>query len=167
MSNDRQDIIETYGAAYDELTAAIAHFPRDMWQYRSPVELWTIHEVLVHITDSEANSFIRLRRLIAEPGLTVMAYDENAWAERLDYQAQSPDDALALFRWLRHNSFQLVKSLPETAWANRIQHPENGPMTMDDWLDVYARHVTDHVAQMARIHAEWQSQRGGQHSPAH
>ena len=113
----------------------------------------------MHIADSEANSFIRLRRLIAEPGLGVMAYDENEWARRLDYHAQSPDDAIQLFRWLRHNSYVLVRSLPETAWANSIQHPENGPMTMDDWLDVYARHIPDHVAQMARIHAEWQSQR--------
>src|SRR5258706_13749655 len=110
MLSERQSKIETYGAAYDELKAAIAHFPREMWQYRSQVELWTIHEVLVHITDSEANSFVRLRRLIAEPGLTVTAYDENVWATRLDYHAQSPDDAMELFRWLRHNSYVLVKS---------------------------------------------------------
>src|SRR5258708_38648739 len=102
-SNERPARIEIYGAAYDELTAGIAHFPREMWQYRSPVELWTIHEVLVHITDSEANSFIRLRRLVAEPGSAVMAYDENVWARQLDYHAQSPDDAVQLFRWLRHN----------------------------------------------------------------
>jgi hypothetical protein len=161
MSNDRQAKIETYGAAYDELTAAITHYPREMWQYRSPVELWTIHEVLVHIADSEANSFIRLRRLIAEPGSAVMGYDENVWARQLDYHAQSTDDALQLFRWLRHNSFLLLKSLPQAAWGNSIQHPENGPMTMDDWLEVYARHVSDHVAQMTRIHAEWESQRAG------
>jgi hypothetical protein len=30
-------------------------------------------------------------------------------------------------------------------------------MTMDDWLEVYARHVSDHVAQMERILAEWQA----------
>jgi hypothetical protein len=157
--NDRQSKIERYGAGYDELTTAIAAFPRQMWQYRSPVELWTIHEILVHIADSEANSFIRLRRLIAEPGSAVMAYDENGWAARLGYHSQSPDDAVQLFRWLRHNSYALVKSLPLSTWANTIEHPENGRMTMDDWLGVYARHIPDHVGQMARIHAEWQSQR--------
>jgi len=159
VANDRQSKIETYAGAYDELTRAIAAFPREMWQYRSPVELWTIHEILVHITDSEANSFIRLRRLVAEPGSQVMAYDENVWASRLDYHRQSPDDALQLFRWLRHNSAELVKSLPESTWAHAIDHPENGRMTLDDWLEVYARHIPDHVAQMAHIHAEWQSQR--------
>jgi hypothetical protein len=155
--DDRQSKIETYGAAYDELSAAITRFPRDMWQYRSAVELWTVHEILVHIADSEANSFIRLRRLIAEPGQAVLAYDENVWARQLDYQSQSAADALQLFRWLRHNSYVLVKRLPAATWANTIQHPENGLMTMDDWLDVYARHVSDHIAQMDRIHLEWQS----------
>ncbi len=159
MANDRLSQIETYGAGYGQLTAAIAAFPREMWQYRSPVELWTIHEILVHIADSEANSFIRLRRLVAEPGTAVMGYDENSWASRLDYHAQSPDDAIELFRWLRHNSTMLVKSLPASTWANTIQHPENGLMTMDDWLGVYARHIPEHVGQMARIHAEWQSKR--------
>jgi hypothetical protein len=159
VSNDRQSKLAAYGGAYEQLVAGIAAFPRAMWKYRSPVELWTIHEILVHIADSEANSFIRLRRLIAEPGLAVMAYDENGWASRLDYHHQSPDDALQLFRWLRHNSFELAKSLPASAWANTIEHPENGTMTMDDWLDVYMSHIPDHLAQMARIHAEWQSQR--------
>jgi hypothetical protein len=157
MSSDRQLQIDTYGTAYAALTAALQRYPRGMWTYRSPVEAWSIHEIVVHIADSEANSFIRLRRLIAEPGQSVMAYDENAWAQRLNYHAQNPDDALQLFRWLRHNSHALLASLPETVWAHTIQHPENGTMTMDDWLAVYARHVPDHVAQMDRILAEWQS----------
>ena len=155
MSSDRQSKIETYGAAYEELTAALQRYPREMWPYRSVIEQWTVHEIVVHIADSEANSFVRLRRLIAEPGLAVMAYDENAWARLLGYSSQSPDDALQLFRWLRHNSFQLLQGLPESTWAHSIQHPENGRMTMDDWLEIYARHVSDHVAQMERIHAEW------------
>ncbi len=160
MSEDRQSRIKTYGAAYEELTAALERYPRDMWQYRSPVEAWTIHEIVIHIADSEANSFIRLRRLIAEPGQAVMAYDENAWAERLAYHSQSPDDALQLFRWLRHNSYLLVQSLPEATWAHTSMHPENGLMTMDDWLAVYARHISDHVAQVDRILADWRARQG-------
>ena len=156
MSDDRLEKLERYGAAYGALRLGIARFPREMWQYRSPLEDWTIHEILVHIADSEANSFLRLRRLVAEPGQAVLGYDENAWARQLDYHSQSPDDALELFRWLRHNSYALVKGLPAATWSHTIQHSENGLMTMDDWLDVYARHIPDHLAQMDRIHAEWQ-----------
>jgi hypothetical protein len=156
MTDDRLEKLERYGSAYEALRSGVARFPREMWQYRSAVEDWTIHEILVHIADCEANSFLRLRRLVAEPGQAVLAYDENAWARRLDYHSQSPDDALELFRWLRQNSYVLAKSLPAATWSHTIHHPENGLMTMDDWLDVYAQHIPDHLAQMDRIHAEWQ-----------
>jgi hypothetical protein len=30
-------------------------------------------------------------------------------------------------------------------------------MTMDDWLDVYARHVPEHIAQMREVYADWKA----------
>lgn len=87
MTSDknRQQKIELYGQSAELLTAALERFPREMWQYRSPVDDWTIHEIIIHITDSEANSFVRCRRFIAESGQSLMAYDENQWAKALDY----------------------------------------------------------------------------------
>lgn len=151
----RANKIESYGAAYEELTAALAEIPREAWRHRAPFDPWTIHEIVVHITDSEANSYVRCRRAIAEPGRDVMAYDENGWAAALDYASQSADDALALFRLLRGNTYRLVRSLPDSTWSNTIEHPENGTMTLDHWLDIYERHVRDHVEQMRRIYAHW------------
>jgi hypothetical protein len=155
---DRLKKIESYGAACENLLAALPHFPRAMWQYRAAPDGWTIHEIVVHIADSEANSYARCRRFIAEPGSTVMAYDEMAWARKLNYHAQSPEAAIELFKHLRECSYQLIKTLPEAAWANTIVHPENGVMTMDDWLDIYDRHVPDHLAQMQEVYAAWQKQ---------
>jgi hypothetical protein len=115
---------------------------------------------VVHIADSEANSFVRARRFIAEPGKDVMAYDESAWADTLNYVEQDPEDAIQLFRWLRGNTHKLVKNLPESTWSNTIYHPENGTMTMDDWLDIYETHVRDHVGQMREIYEEWKAGTG-------
>jgi hypothetical protein len=155
---ERLQKIESYGQAYAKLIAALPRFPREMWQYRSASDRWTIHEIIVHLADSEANSYARCRRFIAEPGSTVMAYDEMAWAQRLNYHAQSPEAALELFRQLRSSSYELIKTLPETIWANTIVHPENGVMTLDDWLDVYDRHIPDHIAQMQEVYAAWQAE---------
>ncbi|HEX8217612.1 MAG TPA: DinB family protein [Chloroflexia bacterium] len=152
---ERARQLEAYGGAYEQLTQALERYPREMWQYKSPLEDWSIHEIVVHITDSEANSYIRCRRLIAEPGEAVASYEETRWATALHYTGQSADDALQLFRWLRHNTYNLIKALPASTWANTIYHPENGTMTMDDWLAVYARHIPDHIDQMDRIHAHW------------
>jgi hypothetical protein len=52
-----------------------------------------------------------------------------------------------------------VKDLPESLWANTIYHPENGTMTLDDWLNIYVSHVTEHMEQAAKIHKAWQAER--------
>jgi hypothetical protein len=126
-----------------------------MWHFKPAPGRWSIHEIVIHITDSEANSYIRCRRFIAEPGQTVMAYDENGWAVALDYRGQSTDEALELFKWLHYNTYQLIRSLPESVWANTVFHPENGTMTMDDWLGIYERHIPDHLQQMRLNYEAW------------
>ena len=152
---ERERRIESYGSAHARLLDALKEFPREMWGYRPAPGDWTIQEVVVHIADSEANSFIRCRRLIAEPGSAVLGYDEALWTRALRYGEQSADDAVELFRWLRLTTWKLIRDLPASTWANTVEHSENGRMTMDDWLDVYDRHVPEHIEQMRRIHAGW------------
>ena len=154
---ERQEKMALYGRAYELLTAALERFPRVMWQYRSAVDDWTIHEIVVHITDSEANSYVRCRRFMAEPGETLMAYDENRWAKSLNYHALDVDTAVSLFKWLRQSSYELIQTASDDVWQNEAYHPESGQMTFDDWLDTYSRHVPDHIAQMERIYAAWQA----------
>ncbi len=152
---ERLQKIESYSNGYALLVDGLKQFPQEMWRFRDEHGCWSIHEHLVHIADSEANSYIRCRRLIAEPGESLMAYDENRWAEALTYHDQSVEDALELFRWLRHRTYNLIKSLPELAWANQAYHPENGDMTLDDWLDVYERHIPEHLEYMRENYDAW------------
>src|SRR4051794_27667125 len=108
-SEERAKMIESYGRAYDTLVEGLKQFPREMWHFKPSPDYWSVHELVVHITDSEANSYVRARRFIAEPGQPVMAYDESGWAKALNYDEQSPEDALELFRWLRGNTYKLIK----------------------------------------------------------
>ena len=158
-SQERASKIENYGKAYDYLVEAIKQFPQEMWQFQ-PASGWSIHNIIVHITDSEANSFVRCRRLIAEPGSTVMGYAEDVWAKQLNYPEQSTDDAIELFRLLRLTSYKLIKSLPASTWSHTVEHSDMGTMTMDDWLEMYNSHVPDHVRQMQEVFKEWQQQNG-------
>ena len=152
---NRERKLDTYRDAAEVLEAALQEFPRDMWEFRDEHGCWSIHEHLVHIADSEANSYIRCRRLIAEPGQELMAYDENQWASALNYHSMDTEGALELFRVLRRRTWELICDLPESAWSNTCYHPENGDMTLEDWLDVYERHVAEHVEYMRQNYAEW------------
>ncbi len=88
-----------------------------------------------------------------------MAYDENGWASALGYAGRSVEDALELFRILRQQTYDLIKTLPESAWANTCYHPENGNMTLDDWLDVYAVHIPEHLQYMQENYNAWLASR--------
>ena len=158
---ERHSKITLYQQAYEPLTGALNQFPKEMWQYKPGPDRWSIHEIIVHITDSEANSYIRCRRFIAETGKPVMAYDENRWADLLNYHGQNPEDALELFRLLRRMSHRLIKDLPDAVCSNTVDHPENGIMTMEDWLSVYTHHVPEHIQQMQATHAAWLAEREG------
>lgn len=153
--HERQEKIALYGKASDLLIEALERFPREMWQYKPAEGEWSIHEIVVHITDSEANSYVRCRRFLAEPGKDLMAYDEMRWGRELDYHNQNPEDALELFRWLRKMSYDLIKDAPEDVWSRECYHPEDGQITMDDWMNTYARHIPDHIAQMESVHDNW------------
>jgi DinB family protein len=158
ISEERSQKIESYGSAHRMLVAALKRFPQDMWQFRPAPDRWTIHEIVIHIADSEANSYIRCRRLIAEPGSTVLGYDEMKWARDLDYHSQSIDDALKLFKWLRHKSYTLIQDLPKSVWAHTVTHTQDGLIQMDDWLHTYERHIPEHIVQMQANLDDWLKQ---------
>ncbi len=157
MTNQERDqLIESYGQAYSVLTEAIKIYPVEMWQWRPSPQSWSIHEVIIHIADSEANSYIRCRRFIAEPGSGVYGYNENDWARALDYHHQSTDEALELFKVLRHSTYVLIKTVPVEIWLTATtQHSETGTFMFEQWLKTYEDHIPVHIRQMERNYQAW------------
>ncbi len=154
----RNSLIESYGNAYNLLTEALKEFPKQMWKWKPAPEKWSIHEIIIHITDSEANSYVRCRRLAAEPGSGVYGYDENLWAKNLHYHNLNTDDYLELFKWLRKLSYELIKTLPEESWqSNWVNHSENGKVTFGQWLKTYEEHIPVHIRQMKRNYEAWKN----------
>ena len=105
LVEERRRKIEAYGQAYAYLVTALNQFPQEMWQFKPTPSDWSVHELVVHIADSEANSYSRCRKAIVEPGAMVMAYDEALWARTLHYHDQDPLAALELFKWLRGQTY--------------------------------------------------------------
>ncbi len=155
---ERNALIESYGTAYHVLIGALMEFPKEMWQWKPAPEKWSIHEVVIHIADSEANSFVRCRRFIAESGSGVYGYDENKWARSLDYHSQSIEESLELFRLLRKTTYDLIKKTDDKTWMSAtIHHSENGLMNFEQWLKTYEEHIPVHIRQMQRNFDAWKN----------
>ncbi len=148
--------IKLYGKGFDLLTEALDETPRKMWKFKPSPESWSIHEVIVHLADSETNAALRARLLIAEPGRPVMAYDQDAWAVKLNYHDQDVEDALKMVKIARKTTLALLKSLPAETFENTIIHPEyEKPYTFTMWLTVYSEHIPGHIQQIKQIVQAW------------
>jgi len=160
---ERIDLIEEYGRGFSLLQAALAGLSPAALAFKPAPTDWSVHEVILHLADSELIGVTRLNMLIAQPGTTLMPYDEAKWAAALRYGEQSMDDALQLFKLLRQRTYPLLKTLPERQFRNSVVHPENAhpefgaAYTVDKWLQIYAWHVRDHNQQLHNNVKAWKA----------
>ena len=111
---------------------------------------WTAREVIHHVADSEAQSYARLRRLIAEPGTQIQGYDEGGWGENetLGYKDLPIEPSLAVFKAVRASSLEIIKRLSEPQLENSGIHTESGEYTIKTWLETYINHPLERAQQI-------------------
>ena len=114
---------------------------------------WSARQCIHHMADSEAQSYARLRRLVAEPeGSTIQGYDENLWAvaPQLGYESAPVENSIAVFAAVRAGSLDIVKRLEESDLEKSGIHTEAGQYTIAKWLEGYTNHPKDHGDQLVR-----------------
>nr|AOR51103.1 putative metal-dependent hydrolase YfiT [uncultured bacterium pAW1] len=160
MSPDHKAKLETFRTAPEDFARALQSLPREMWQFKPSPERWSVHEIAVHIADSEANSYIRFRKLIAEPGAPLLPYDQDRWANTFQYHERSVEDYQALFGLLRKLSHDLLAAQPESVFANSTTHLEYGTMTLQWYFEYVIAHTPKHIGQMQRNYEAWKEAQG-------
>ena len=114
---------------------------------------WSARQIIHHLADSEAQSYARLRRLVAEPeGSIIQGYDEGLWAEcvKLGYKDAPVENSIAVFAAVRAGSLDVIKRLEESDLAKFGEHSERGKFTIETWFSAYTKHPHDHGDQLVR-----------------
>lgn len=143
--------------SYRQSTLAFLHYAESITasdlDKRSSADPWTPRMVIHHVADSETNSYLRLRRLVAEPGTLIQGYDEGIWAENstLAYDKGVIEEPLAIFRAVRASSYSLIHRLTEEDLTHEGRHSEYGHYDVSQWLVNYVAHPLDHLAQIKSI----------------
>jgi hypothetical protein len=146
---DRNQLIERYEAGPAEVRAALDGITPSELDRRPAPGAWTTREIAHHLADSESNSYVRLRRLLAEDDVLIWAYDEEEWARRLAYD-RPIEPSLAVLEAVRAASAQLLRTLDDDAFARTGKHSESGDYSVATWLAIYADHAHVHADQIRR-----------------
>lgn len=145
------EIAEKYEAA-TQAFLALVHSLADSELDLKDNEGWSPRQVIHHVADSEAQSYARLRRLIAEPGTSIQGYDEGKWAENktLGYADTDITASIAVFTAVRKSSLDLLLRLTEAQLDNKGIHTESGEYSVRNWIETYTSHPLDHAAQIQK-----------------
>ena len=152
---ERRDLIARYADGPERLREALAEVPEEMMQWRPAPGKWSVHEVVVHCADSEANAHGRIRTLIAEKDPVIQGYDQDEWARRFDYHARPMGTALVTVEAVRANTVPILEALTEADWKKQGRHTESGAYGAEDWLRSYGTHLEVHAAQIRRNIEAW------------
>src|SRR5437762_12250953 len=150
-SEEREKMIATYKDGYEEVLESLKDLPGQSLTAHPIEGKWSAAEILHHLADSETTSALRLRRLLAEDHPLIQAYDQEAYAARLNYNARDVAPAIDAFKSARETTAQLFDSMNDEDWQREGTHSESGAYTPEDWLRIYAAHAHNHAAQIARL----------------
>lgn len=159
--DERNQKIELYGQGFEMLVHILQDIPREIWKFKPAPNEWSIHEVIIHLADSESNAALRARKLIVEPGGTLMGYDQEKWTDILNYHDQDLEDALDIVRLSRKTTYKLLKKQPDDVFDHIVIHPEyNEPYSFENWLNIYSAHIPGHIEQIMNNYKLWRDQQG-------
>jgi hypothetical protein len=152
---ERAALIDRYARGPALLKVALAKIPAAALRWRPGPKQWSAHEIIVHCADSETNAHGRLRYLLAEQQPVIQGYDQDRWAQALDYHSLPLEPALLTVEAMRANTVPILKRMTDGDWQRVGRHTESGPYAAEDWLAIYAEHLEKHSRQLERNLARW------------
>jgi hypothetical protein len=109
---------------------------------------WNARQILVHLADAESILYDRIRRVIAEPRQVIWAFQQDAWAENLQYEQYPLDLSKNLYAAVRDNIIYLAEKYYLSHGAKEFVHSDTGVRTLKDEFDKVAAHNLSHLKQL-------------------
>jgi hypothetical protein len=150
-----------------QFIAEIEHTPamvRAAVQGLSPQQLdtpyrdggWNVRQVVHHVPESHMNAYIRFKLALTEDEPTIKPYAEDRWAKLADVQSTPTEVSLALLENLHARWVVLLRGLHEEDWKRTFIHPENGVVSLEKNLALYAWHGRHHTAHITELRKRMQ-----------
>jgi hypothetical protein len=121
---------------------------------------WTARQIMAHLADAELVYAVRMRQVVAENNPPFLAFDQNLWAERLDYARRKPKQSLESFRRLRGEIHEFLKELPESAFERTGMHSKDGVLTLRQLVERLADHAESHARGLQNLREEYKRYKG-------
>ncbi|SIN76949.1 DinB superfamily protein [Singulisphaera sp. GP187] len=143
--SDPTSVIDRYAEGGPLLKYATAGLPSEKEATRVEPGLWSLSELVAHLLDADLVLADRMKRVIAEQDPVLLAFDENAWIDRLDSRSMPVEEAVALFTANRRWMTRILHNCSEADFARSGQHTEVGRLTLAELVAKTISHLDHHL----------------------
>ncbi|WHZ02873.1 DinB family protein [Neobacillus sp. YX16] len=151
-----EKLLEEYRFGYQLLRMAIDGLSEEALRFKPEANKWSIHQILIHVADSELVSTQRMKKVLSEEAPLLMSFDQDAWADTLEYEKLDREQHLHLFNLLRSSMLPILEQLPAQKWERVGIYADAGPFTLKQLLEYRVEHVWGHLAQIASVREAYQ-----------
>ncbi|HVN48754.1 MAG TPA: putative metal-dependent hydrolase [Bacteroidota bacterium] len=109
---------------------------------------WSLRQVAHHIADANMNAYTRMKLVATEQKPILKPYNQNQWAVQEDSVHGSVESSIQILRGLHERWVRFLNNVPEESWLREGIHLENGKVTLESILALYAKHAENHVQQI-------------------
>ena len=143
-------------AAPAKFERAVAGLSASQMRRRPAKRKWSIIEILGHLNDTEVVYGYRYRMALAQSGMPIQGYDQDAWTDTLRHRRGSAKRYLAQIRTARQSNLEMLAQTPRKHWTKRYgMHSERGRETVLQTVQLIAGHDLNHLSQIQAIRTKY------------
>jgi hypothetical protein len=142
------EILRKTEARLRSLTAGLS---KSQLAQRETPGKWSINHVLRHLADSDIVWGWRMRMALAHDRPPITGYDQDAWADKLDYGNADAEESVREFGVLRAGNLRLLGNATPDDMKRVGVHSERGEESVAHKIKLKACHDILHLNQIARI----------------
>lgn len=136
-----------------DLARAIRGLTPSQLRRRPAPGKWPIAHLVHHICDAELGLAFRIRQALSESGRPFQVFDQDRWADGLNYGRRSVAQSLALYTILRRSHLELLRLMTRADLKKNGIHPERGRENVARIIHLLAGHDLNHLRQIRAIRA--------------
>jgi hypothetical protein len=141
------DLIKELERTRDETLRYYSLSEHDLARTYGPGK-WPVRFILHHLSDSETVLFDRIRRVLSEPTQVLWAFDQDAWAQGLEYSKVPLDISRRIYESVRGAIIHYAGLYYEEKGQLEFVHSKTGVRTLKDEFDKVAAHNEHHLEQI-------------------
>ena len=150
-SEERASLIAEIAATPGRMRDAVSGLSNEQLDTPYRPGGWTVRQVVHHVPESHLNSYIRFKLAMTEDEPTIKPYFEDRWAQLQDALVSPTEPSLDLLDALHRRWVWFLRSLKDEDFDRTFQHPEQGLVSLNKNVALYAWHGRHHVAHITTL----------------